>query len=121
MECVYRTLDWQHTQLEIRMSLEVFFYKQEISSTPEVEAFLVDVHADGIPVSKQRVRPEANWFGFAANIGTEIQMSVTPVIDGKESDVCITRTLTVPSELAPVPGCVLGRLGIEKKHVLCGA
>lgn len=105
------------------MSLEVFFYKQSLNQTATegVDGFLVDIHTNGIPVSKQRVHADSEWFGFAAHAGSEVEMSVTPIVDGRESDVSVVRTLTVPSELEPVPGCILGSLAIEKKHVLCGA
>lgn len=105
------------------MSLEVFFYKQTINQTATAgfDGFLVDIQANGVPVSKQMVHADSDWFGFAARAGSEIEMSVTPIVTGRELDSSIVRTVTVPSELKPIPGSILGSLAIEKKHVLCGA
>lgn len=97
---------------------EVVYFSQDVccDCSGAIDFLQVDVLADGVPVSSQRV--PASPFTFAANSGAKITMTVTPVVDDKLSESCITRTFVAPEELGPARGTMLGSLTVDRKHVL---
>lgn len=105
---------------------EILYFRQEINQCcggdccgADLDSWQIEVYSDGSRVSTQKIPAASSGFGFAANEGAEVNILVTPFYSGRPGD-SFTRSFLATEELDVVDHPSLGKLTIERKHVLQG-